>query len=192
MGKQGEGGAQLVFLERLADQRGCPKLRGNGRAFVVARHEDKRNVARLEDCGNGETHSFMELHIQQGAVERVFSGQLTSLLQPADRTDRLQAAVVQEIADHFGQQVAVFDDEDLLSVPCPVVTQAWRCLMHRRKRYPGIVERSPPCNDGPKAFPEPFATEPCAVTNLWQRISALDGSRRDDLRPLAAQDSIGL
>ena len=124
MAKQGEGGAQLVFLERLADQRGCPKLRGNGRAFVVARHEDERNVARLEDCGDGKTQSFMELHVQQGAVERAFSGQLTSLRQPADRTDRLQAAVLQEIADQFGQQVAVFDDEDLLAVPRPVVTRA--------------------------------------------------------------------
>jgi hypothetical protein len=28
---------------------------------------------------------------------------------------------VQQIADHFGQQVGIFDDEDLLSVPHPVV-----------------------------------------------------------------------
>jgi len=45
------------------------------------------------------------------------------------------------------------------------------CLMHRRKRYPGPEGLSPPCNDSPKALPESFATEPCVVTNLWQRVS---------------------
>src|SRR5260370_41145621 len=96
-----------------------------------------------------------------------FSGQSTSLRQPADRTDRLQAAVVQEIADQFGHQVAVFDDEDLLSVPAPAVTQAWRCFMHPRKRDPSIREGSPPLHHGPQAFPEPFSTQPRAATNFW-------------------------
>jgi hypothetical protein len=133
------------FRMRSLAGRGCPELRGNGRDFVAARHENQRNVARLADCGDGKTPSFMELRIQQGAVEpRGGPSQPNQSRSPP---------------------------------------HSCSCLMHRRKRYPGIEGRSPPCNDSPKAFPDSFATDPCAVTNLWQRISGLDGSRRDDSRP---------
>jgi hypothetical protein len=80
----------------------------------------------LRIAATGKHRASWSFTLSKAPSSAAFSGRLTSLRQPADRTDRLQAAVVQEIADQFGQQVAVFDDEDLLSVPCPVVTQAWR------------------------------------------------------------------
>ena len=120
---EGDSGLQLVVPERLPDYRRRAKLQGNHRQILVARHDDEGNLAPLEDRADRGAKAFAQLHIHEGAVQGAFPSQLTGLPQPGSRADRFHPPVAQAIADHFGQQEVVFDDEDLTPVPLTVVSQ---------------------------------------------------------------------
>jgi hypothetical protein len=81
-------------------------------------------------------------------------GRPTSLRHPAGRTGRLQAAVVQQIADHFGQQVGCLRrrGSSLRAASggragmVSLRTRPWRstsCLLPRARCRPSATRRSP-------------------------------------------------
>jgi hypothetical protein len=73
--------------------RGAPAKVQREHVLVVARQENERNAARLENCGGGKTEGVAEPHIQHGAVEGLFPGYAAGLLQTTDATNGLDAGV---------------------------------------------------------------------------------------------------
>ncbi|GEP61894.1 hypothetical protein [Reyranella soli] len=84
---------------------------------------------------NRKTRAAIEVDVQDGAVECAFAGHLHGAFQPADRADRLEAALAQKFCHDIGYQQVVVTDEYPAPVPrttvalhwlTPPPTRAWR------------------------------------------------------------------
>ena len=91
----------------------------------VAGKEHEGNAPGRQDGADRKTRPAIEVDVEDRAVEGPLASHLYSAFQPANRSNRHEAALAQKLGDEVRDQQVVVADEYAASMPRTTVPSQW-------------------------------------------------------------------